>query len=92
MSSPLPDPEHVAALADLEDLRRRVRRIQEELDGAAQRTRAGTALPWSGPAATAWRAEVGGLLGDLLAGTESVEVLHRRIAALEAGILEASGG
>lgn len=92
MRAAVPDPQHAAALAELEDLRRRVRRVRADLDAAAQRARAGTELPWTGPAASAWRDEVAGLLRDLDAGATSTEVLEHRIAALEAGLEEASGG
>lgn len=92
MRTAVPDLEHVTALAALEDLRRRVRRVGAEVDDASERTRAGTELPWTGPAATAWREDVADLVSELDGGRASIEVVHGRIASLEARLREVTGG
>ncbi|NLJ55176.1 MAG: hypothetical protein GX344_13775, partial [Intrasporangiaceae bacterium] len=75
MRAAVPDPEHAAALADLDDLRRRARRVRAQIEQATQRTRAGTELPWTGPAATVWREEVVRLVRELEEGESSIDVL-----------------
>lgn len=92
MRTAVPDLEHATALAALEDLRRRIRRVSREVGEATARTRAGTELPWTGPAATAWRADVATLVSELEEGGSSVETLQARIASLEARLREVTGG
>jgi len=92
MRAVVPDPQRAAALVELDDLRRRARRVRAEIEQACQRTSAGTDLPWTGPAATAWREEVARLLRELEEGQSSIQVLQSRITVLEARLQQVGDG
>ena len=88
--SPL-DAERAAALADLEDLRRRVRWARSAVRGAITGAETGIEIPWSGRASEAWRGELISLVLWLRRIEARLETIQGSVTRVERELREVRG-